>query len=1412
MHLVLRDALAPLVLCLWCLVLGLAGAAQAAELAGGGLHSLAINPETGVGYAWGANRDGQVGNPASREPQPYPFLWSDPPTTPWVQIASGDRHSIALRSDGTVWTWGHNGLGQLGDGTTVDARDTPVQIPELTEVIAVAAGKYHSLAVTADGHVWAWGSNQHRQLGHNWGQDVPLSTTPVQVLDATQEPPNPGQYLPLADVVAVAASEVHSVALKRNGEVWTWGRNSHGQLGTGNTWDAAMAQPVVDAQGQRLTGVRWISAGGALQGDQDQAYTLVQTADGVFLGWGNNEYCQLGESPWVRQMTPKALPNLNGLGTVQALLGGDAHGAALTPNGQVWTWGDNTYGQLGTDAGDRLCSPQAVTGLNGVETLGVGPAQTLVTRQDGTVWAWGRNDAYQLGDAPVREKQATPAPVRDVCGGEAALNLQAPPPAGCPVEVNVTGVGQGTVTGAGAYAAGATITLTATPEAGSVFAGWSPQPCATQFTMPNPARALTCTAKFTSAITYSLTLNTTGNGSGMVSADPAYAAGETVTLTAQPDARSQFVEWQPPDSCASSFTMPVNALTCTAVFEPLPILPVTVLSEGGGTVSGGGQYQVGETVTLTATAASATDRFIGWSPAPCASVFTMPDQPLTCTALFRPEATDPLITDYLRHYYEKILGQPLTAEVQADWEGEIARLQNLGVDVPETFRVIIGQFFTSTDYRNRQRSDTQYVGDLYRILLFRDPTADEQAAWLAHLADGLPRDLVLADLLFGAPFSAYLENQFGVPTSRPEALTVMDFYRGLLNRLPDNEGFRYWLDRFQMAQCQGAAAVTVEVEAISRQFANSPEYLNRQRPNREYLQDLYTTFLRRGADVEGFNYWLGRLDRGDLTREQVRLAFVAAPEFQGRVGQIIEQGCTHMYFTQVSAGGLHTCGLKTDGTVACWGSNIGLLGFPTVGQATPPLGNFTQVSAGGYHTCGLRTEGTVACWGDNGDGEATPPVGTFTQISAGSGHTCGLRTDGTVACWGWNEYGQIASPAGTFTQVSASGQGLNLTELGPISLGHTCGVKTDGSVACWGSGLFGQATPPAPGTYYVPLEVNRIGSGTVTSDPEGIACEADCLRSFPLNTVITLVGTPIEGWQFSHWAGACSGLVPTCQVLMRDGQRVQAIFSNINTTHYRQVSAGRGHTCGVQTDGVVACWGENYFGQATPPIGTFTQVSAGGYYTCGVQTDGMVSCWGDNSWGQATPPAGTFTQVSAGFRHTCGVQTDGVVACWGYNRDGEATPPVGMFIQVSAGTRETCGLNTDGVIVCWGRFLPSIPPDRTFIQVSTAAGTEVNSRSFFHTCGVQTNGEVTCDGPNEYGQVNPPAGTFTQVSGGEYHTCGVKTDDTVACWGANEDGQANRPAGTFTQVDAGWQHTCGVKTDETVVCWGSNEFGQSTPP
>jgi hypothetical protein len=243
------------------------------------------------------------------------------------------------------------------------------------------------------------------------------------------------------------------------------------------------------------------------------------------------------------------------------------------------------------------------------------------------------------------------------------------------------------------------------------------------------------------------------------------------------------------------------------------------------------------------------------------------------------------------HFYLSILRREPDEGGKAFWQSQATRMVGLGANVNETWFAMAAAFFASPEYAAFGRDDAGFVTDLYQTFFNRAPDSGGLAFWTGQLANGMPREVALASFMFSPEFAAFTQAIYGNTAARAEVDTVMDFYRGILGRLPDDAGFDFWVQRFRAAQCQGAAAVAAEADSISASFAGGAEYANRGRGNAQYVGDLYNAILRRGGDGDGVRFWVGQLDSGAQTRDQVRRAFLSTPEFGDRVSSIVAQGC-----------------------------------------------------------------------------------------------------------------------------------------------------------------------------------------------------------------------------------------------------------------------------------------------------------------------------------------------------------------------------------------------------------------------------------------------------------------------------------------------------------------------------------------
>ena len=398
-----------------------AGAVALPAIAAGVDHSLALKSD-GTVLAWGGNVRGALGN-ASTSPSFVPVQVVGPTGTGLLSdvaaIAGGHYHSLAVKIDGTVWAWGYNSSGGLGNGAMTDSPvPVPVQVVGpggvgvLVGVSAVAAGSGASVALKTDSTVWAWGG----YLGNGTEN---ASSTPVQVSGRD------GVGV-LADVTAIAMGASHTLALKSDGTLLAWGPNgSSGQLGNNSTSGSLVPVQVVGPGGVgALTGVTEIAASGS--------QSLAVRNDGTVWAWGWNRDGQLGNNSTTDSSVPVKVVGPEGLGVLTGIASigaGGSHGLARKTDGTVWTWGFNGNGQLGNNTNIsspvavQVVSPSGLGALTGVVAVaaGAGGGQSLALKIDGTVWAWGLNYLGMLGNNSTADS-SVPVQVFGP-GGVGFLNL-----------------------------------------------------------------------------------------------------------------------------------------------------------------------------------------------------------------------------------------------------------------------------------------------------------------------------------------------------------------------------------------------------------------------------------------------------------------------------------------------------------------------------------------------------------------------------------------------------------------------------------------------------------------------------------------------------------------------------------------------------------------------------------------------------------------------------------------------------------------------------------------------------------------------------------------------------------------------------------------------------------------------------
>jgi alpha-tubulin suppressor-like RCC1 family protein len=339
-----------------------------AKLYSGYNHNLLIGTDGSL-WAWGSNLSGQLGDGTTADRYAPVMIGG---AREWKQVSAGNEHTLAIKSDGTLWAWGSNELGQLGDGTTVE-KHTPVQIDTTSTWKDISTGWNHSLAIRSDGTLWAWGRNSEGQLGDGTNTN---KYSPIQI----------GTDM---DWKKIAGGYYSSWAIRNDGTLWAWGNNDFGQLGDGTTIDKFVPIQIgIDWNWEKLSGGAHASA--------------IKT-DGTLWAWGNNSSGQLGDGTLEDKYKPVQIGTETNW---KEIVTGGYHTLSVKTDGTLWTWGANDMGQLGDGTRTNNSTPVQIQGVTNCYQVDAGNTFSLLLKPDALYCGTGSNDFGQLGDGTTNIKQA----------------------------------------------------------------------------------------------------------------------------------------------------------------------------------------------------------------------------------------------------------------------------------------------------------------------------------------------------------------------------------------------------------------------------------------------------------------------------------------------------------------------------------------------------------------------------------------------------------------------------------------------------------------------------------------------------------------------------------------------------------------------------------------------------------------------------------------------------------------------------------------------------------------------------------------------------------------------------------------------------------------------------------------------
>jgi alpha-tubulin suppressor-like RCC1 family protein len=1178
----------------------------------------------GVLYAWGLNANGQLGDGTLvNHNLPVPITLANGVSP--VVISAGGNHSLALGSDGQIYSWGSNSNGQIGDGSALDrSRPVVIALPGGATPAVVVAGDAQSFAITTSGLLYAWGNNSSGQLGD---ASTISHASPVLIpLPASFNAPQ-GTFFP-----GLASASLQTLAITSNGRMYAWGDNAQGELGLGTTTSATV--PTLVPFFVLASTPTQVSAGGQS--------SMAVTANGSLYGWGNNVVSELGDGTTTQRNAPVKLALPGGIGVSVVSEAAD-HGLAIGADGNLYAWGANPYGGIGNGTLVPATTPQLVTLAAGVKPVAIaaGFGTTLVSNgyslaigSDGKVYSWGSNGWGQLGEGSTAQ-HLTPVLVGPFPAQATLVSLPNPSVVGQTVSVSAY-VGGNVPTGSVQFLDGATL--------------------------------LGASVALSSG---SASLAVTGLAAGAHALTARYS-GDASNLAVTSQILTQLV------NTASTQVKLLTGTSVAALGQSLP-LSITVTGQAPtGTV----QILDGSAVIATGTLTAALG---GTISVPIANL--LPGSH-SLSARYLGDASNAASSSAVVALQVNPAASALTLSVGSTtvaWSQTVsltAAVAGAGVIAPGTVPsgtvqfsdngIALGAPVAVSQSLASLATSTLAVGDHLITAVYSG-----DANYFAAQSTPVPVKVALA-----ASSTVLTSSQTPLPAGQLLTLTIAVTGNAPTGSLQLFDGS---LPIASIASLSGGSAVftttalAVGTHSLTAVYAGDQSNAGSTSPALvQVVQQLTTTVLSADSDINGTGasmlentVLLGAVVNGAAPTGSVTfrdgpltlgtatvsagLATLTVPAFSARTHQLTatyagdgnNTASTSSVYRQIvspsyGGGGYHTLE-ATGGLLYSWGDNtLGQLGYASPGSTyttAPAAVSLTggvmvaAVAPGQYYSLASAVDGKLYGWGDNSNGQlgdgtlvahTTPavvnlPAGiTPMAVATRANHALAIGSDGVLYAWGLNTSGQlcdgtlinrstpvpVALPAGVAAIAIAAGGQHNLI-IGSDNQLYACGLNTSGQV---GDGSVLQRLTPVLVSLpagVLPVDIAAGGQHSLAIGSDGLVYAWGNNASGQLGTgTFTASSTPLHPPTLNLAAG------------------VSAL----------SVKAGTQHSMLLASDGTLITWGSNQYGQlgnGTPagmplpapafglPAGvTVTSVAAGAYNTLVRGSDGGLYLWGLNTSGQ----------------------------------------------------------------------------------------------------------------------------------------------------------------------------------------------------